>query len=195
MHGLVNKAIQSFVVQSYGDDCWQRIMRLSGAEFNDFETMLLYEDELTTTILSQLALDLEKEQGDILEDIGTHLVSHPKLEGLRRLLRFGGDTYVEFLHSLNELPDRARLAVADLTLPSIELREHGAGQFTLLCGAGLPGFGHVLCGILRTMADDYGALVMLDHEGRRDGEEVVSIRLIQTAFAQGRSFELGGAAT
>ena len=41
------------------------------------------------------------------------------------------------------------------------------------------------------MADDYGALVMLDHRGRNDGREVISIALVDTAFAKGRAFALG----
>jgi len=49
----------------------------------------------------------------------------------------------------------------------------------------------VMMGVLRAMADDYGALVILDHHGVQDGDEVISITLIETAFAEGRSFELG----
>ena len=40
------------------------------------------------------------------------------------------------------------------------------------------------------MADDYGALVMLDHLGARDGREVISIAVVQDAFAAGKTFEL-----
>ncbi|MEL7092550.1 MAG: heme NO-binding domain-containing protein, partial [Pseudomonadota bacterium] len=125
---------------------------------------------------------------------GTYLVSHPSVEALRRLLRFGGVTFVEFLHSLDDLPDRARLAVSDLNLPRIELREHTASCFSLFCDSPIDGYGHVLMGVLRAMADDYGALAVLEHSGGGPGTEVISISLIETEFAEGRIFELGARA-
>lgn len=69
--------------------------------------MLTYEDSVTLDVLAALGVVLDRPQQDILEDIGTYLVSHPKVEPLRRLLRFGGPTFTEFLHSLDDLPARA----------------------------------------------------------------------------------------
>jgi len=107
------------------------------------------------------------------------------------LLRFGGVSFVEFLHSLDDLPARARMAVDDLRLPELELFEHAQNTFELTCRHDRKGFGHVVMGMLRTMADDYGALVFLEHQGMYQGAEVIDITLIESAFAEGRSFELG----
>jgi hypothetical protein len=194
MHGLINKAIQTFVCQTYDEERWHRVTEAAGLGFSDFESMLIYEEDLTLRVLTALCAELARPQAEVLEDLGTYLVSDPHVEALRRLLRFGGVSYVEFLHSLDDLPDRVRMAVDDLHLPKMELRERVSGQFSLTCGPGLPGFGWVMMGVLRTMADDYGALVVLEHEGRRDQDELISITLIETSFAQGRSFELGARA-
>jgi len=191
MHGLINRALQTFVCHTYGLERWQQVTGAAGLGFTEFEAMLIYEEDQTLRVLDALCDDLGRPQSEVLEDLGTYLVSNPAVEPLRRLLRFGGVTYVEFLHSLDDLPDRARLAVGDLHLPSLELRERTSGQFSLTCGPGLPGFGWVMMGVLRTMADDYGALALLEYEGRRDESEVISITLIETSFAEGRSFELG----
>jgi len=194
MHGLINRALQTFVCQTYGYECWLRVTEAAGLGFTEFEAMLIYEKDQTLRVLAALCDDLGRPEAELLEDLGTYLVSNPSVEALRRLLRFGGVTYVEFLHSLDDLPDRARLAVDDLHLPRLELREQIAGQFSLSCGPGLPGFGWVMMGVLRTMADDYGALVLLEYEGQRDQTDVISITLIETSFAEGRSFELGARA-
>ena len=194
MHGLINKAIQSFFCHTYGGERWQRVMETAGLDFSEFEAMLVYDEVQSRAMLDAVCAELDRPRAEVLEDLGTFLVSHPNLEPLRRLLRFGGETYVDFLHSLDDLPDRTRLAVADLHLPALELREHTAGFFSVTCLPGLPGFGSVLMGILRAMADDYGALVMLDHRGHRDGCEVISIAVIETAFAEGRDFDLGARA-
>lgn len=194
MHGLINKAIQSFVCDTYGAECWENVTHLAELGFTDFEAMLSYEEELTQQVMAALSLRLEKPQEEILEDIGTYLVSHPNVEALRRLLRFGGVDFVEFLHSLDDLPDRAKLAVADLRLPQLELREHARDRFSLTIVGSAIAFGCVMIGILRTMADDYGALVFLEYQGGNQGVEIIEITLIETAFAAGRSFELGSGA-
>lgn len=194
MHGLVNRAIQSFVIKTYGQDRWQWVTEAAGLGGVEFEAMLTYDDALTEAVLKALCAELGREREEVLEDLGTYLVSDPEVEALRRLLRFGGDTYVDFLHSLDDLPDRARLAVSDLLLPPMELREAGPGRYSLTCGPELPGFGWVMMGILRTMADDYGALVMLEHDGIQGGDEVIAITLVESAFAKGRAFDLGARA-
>jgi hypothetical protein len=191
MHGLINRALQTFVCQTYGVDCWHRVTEAAELGFTEFEAMLIYEEDQTLRVLEALCADLGRPQAEVLEDLGTYLVSNPSVEALRRLLRFGGVTYVDFLYSLDDLPDRARLAVDDLHLPSLEVIEEVPGQFILTCGPGVPGFGWVMMGVLRTMADDYGALVFLEYEGKRDKDEVIIITLIETSFAVGRSFELG----
>lgn len=194
MHGLINRAIERFVRDTYGRDTWHNVMRMADLDFTEFEAMLTYDEAVTLDVLRATELILSRPQPDILEDIGTYLVSHPKLEGLRRLLRFGGSTFTEFLHSLDDLPARARLAVSDLELPQLELREHTAESFTLTCRADHAGFGHVIVGLLRALADDYGALVLLEHKGAREGTEIIDISLLSMAHARGRQFELGARA-
>ncbi|EEX11235.1 heme NO binding domain protein [Ruegeria lacuscaerulensis ITI-1157] len=191
MHGLINRAIQSFVCATYGQDCWRRATEAAGLGFVEFEAMLVYDREKSYRLLDALCTDLKRPRDEFLEDLGTYLVSHPNMEGLRRLLRFGGDTYVEFLHSLDDLSDRVRLAVSDLELPALELVECSPNEFELRCFPGMEGYSSVLVGILRAMADDYGALVFLSHLGNRDGIDVISMTLVESAFAEGRRFELG----
>lgn len=191
MHGLINRSIQCFLRDTYGEALWLDVVATADLPFAEFEAMLVYEDALTDRVLEAAAEKLKKTRAMVLEDIGTYLVSHPNNEGLRRLLRFAGLSYEDFLHSLDDLPDRTRLAVSDLDLPELELRQHSASRFSITCNAGFPGFGHVLVGILRAMADDYGALVILDHMGERQRIETVEVTLVETAFAEGRAFELG----
>ncbi|MCU0912833.1 MAG: heme NO-binding domain-containing protein [Rhodobacteraceae bacterium] len=159
-----------------------------------FEAMLIYDDALTGRVLDALAERTGLPREMLLEDLGTYLVRHPNTEAIRRLLRFGGETFAEFLHSLDDLPDRVGLAVPDLRLPSIEVRDLGPGQVLLSTGPGLPGYGQVLAGVLRAMADDYGSLalvVLLDCAG---GAARLSVTVADAAFAEGRRFVLSAAA-
>lgn len=193
MHGLINRSIQSFLRDTYGEALWSDVARAAALGFDSFEPMLTYDPAVTDAVIGAAARFLDRPRDTVLEDLGTYLVSHPAQEGVRRLLRFGGVDFPDFLASLEDLPGRARLAVPDLDLPDLTLEDEGQGQFALICRAGLPGAGHVLLGLLRAMADDYGSLVLLDHRGTGpDGAEVVGILLLDVAHAAARPFDLAG---
>lgn len=191
MHGLINRTIQCFVRDTYGPQVWDRIAHRTDSGVFSFESMLVYDDDLTSVFLDACSAELAKPRAGLLEDMGTYLVSHPNNESLRRLLRFGGGDFIEFLHSLDDLPERARLAVSDLELPELELHEFGLAEFRLICRSHMPGFGHVLVGLLRTLADDYGTLACLDFGNGDGAEEFVEITLFETEYSVGRSFDLG----
>ena len=197
MHGLVNRSIQCFVRDTYGDQAWSDICRDAELGFENFESMLTYDSSQTEAVLSAACSQLARSRGGLLEDIGTYLVSHPDFGALRRLLRFGGEDFEEFLHSLDDLRDRAKLALPDLDFPQLELREYSATSFSLQYRWDNRGFGTLVLGILRAMADDYGALVLLEHSHGQDDvgdHDRISINLLDAEFAQGRGFELAAGA-
>lgn len=195
MHGMINRALQSFLRDTYGPEAWTKITIGAGIEGGGFEAMLSYPDDMTEAVLATAAAHLDTPRAMILEDLGTYLVSDPGMEPLRRLLRFGGTSFLEFLYSLDDLPDRARLAVSDLDLPRLELVEDERNRFLLHCRGGWPGFCCVMQGVLRAMADDYGALVMLDTVCGGGKAATLQIQLLDMRFAEGRDFSLKGAAT
>jgi hypothetical protein len=146
---------------------------------------------MAPAVLDAMGAVLRRPRGEVMEDVGAYLVSHPNTEAVRRLLRFGGMNFEDFLHSLDDLPDRARMAVSDLHIPAIELHGHEPGHYSLICQTPLVGFGHLMMGVLRVMADDYGALALLELESGEVGSETVKIQLIEADYADGRVFELG----
>jgi len=190
VHGLINRSIESFVKDTYGPAMWSDTALMADLGFESFEALLPYDDAMTHRVMEAISAILSKPSDAVLEDIGTYLVSHPNLEPLRRLLRFGGTNLQEFLFSLDDLRDRSRLAVPDLDLAELSLTDKGDGVYDLTCRWNSPGFGHVLVGILRALADDYGDLVFLEHLGEDKNAEVIRITLLQTEFSEGRDFDL-----
>jgi len=190
MHGLINRSLENFLRRTYGDGLWAAVMEEIDCGFDSFEPMFVYDDTLTERVVLAASRRLEKPCEDMLEDLGTFMVTHESSERVRRLLRFGGVDYEDFLHSLDDLPGRARLAVQELELPGLELVERGNGDFALTVTSAIAGFAHVLLGMLRALADDYGALALLDYVGREGEEETISIRLLDTGFQEGRAFDL-----
>lgn len=192
MHGLMLRPVQCFVRDAYGPECWLEIAARAGVAGCDVEPMSRYDRALAARLIEEAAEVLDKPAAEFMEDLGTYLVSHPNCETVRRLLRFGGDTFLEFLYSLTDLPARARLAVSDLELPQIDLKEHFSGSLTLILTGGPPGAGDVAAGLLRAMADDYGALVILENLGANGDAYVIDIQLMDLCYAEGRAFQLAG---
>lgn len=190
MHGLINRSIQCFLRDSFGLEVWRAIAADVGAPEDGFEPMLRYDSAMTLALLEAAAIRLDRSREAVLEDLGTYLVSHANREGLRRLLRFGGVGFIDFLETVDDLPGRGRLAVPDLELPAFEMLDEGQGRFTLLCRSPHPEFAQVMVGVLRAMADDYGALVLIEHAGRTEGSDRIAIHLLDQAFAEGRRFDL-----
>lgn len=202
MHGLMNVAIQSYFTDTFGAPKWGAIIERAGLMqalgSDGFEPLLVYDDAWTEAVLNSASDMLGRGRDALLEDLGTYLATAPKLERLRRLLRFGGPTFTEFLFSLDDLRGRAQLAVGDLKLPVLDIDEIESGHFALDCIAPTAGMGHVVLGILRALADDYGALVVLDHLGEQPGmdgqhHERLLITVHDPAFHAGRRFVLAGA--
>lgn len=190
MHGLIFCTIEAFVSDCFGPDVWSHALVEGGVDITSFEAMLEYDGDLLPLVLDGCATVLRRDVTTVLEDVGTYLATHQRRAFVRRLMRFGGSTFVELLHSLDELPGRTRLAVPGLALPEVTVCEHAGNRFTLHCCGAPAGFGHVLVGLLRAMADDYGTLAMLDHVGKKDGQEIVEVTVVDAEFAPDRGFML-----
>lgn len=192
MHGLVNRSIQCFIADTYGGAAWQAVVAHSGLPFDDFDSLKPYDAALTGKIIASGSAVLNKPRAAMLEDLGTYLVTNPTMNSVRRLLRFSGTTFVEFLMALEDLPDRARLALPDLDLPELELARVSDHGFELHVRSPQAGAGSVMAGILRAMADDYGALVMMDVLAIGPGDDCIQLTVHDASFAEGRAFALAG---
>jgi hypothetical protein len=191
MHGMINRALQGFLTATYGPGVWAQVRRQAGLPFDDFEAMLEYPDAMTLACVQAAIEVLQTHPHAVLEDLGTWLVTDPELEPLRRLLRFSGASFVDFLHALEDLGDRGRLVLPQLDLPQILLERGDGGRYRVRARWVVTGIAPVLMGCLRAMADDYGALAVLSLGGiGLDGMECVDIQLLDAAYSEGRSFDL-----
>ena len=203
MHGLILRAIQSFLRDIWGAGFWQALAADLRLPPQGFEAMLTYDPALGPALLDRAAARLNRSRDSLLEDMGTYLASHPRREGVRRLLRFGGAGFADFLHSLEHLPLRVRLAMPDLVLPPVQVTALSPERYILTVGQ-MDGRGQddavdlseplaaVMLGLLRAMADDYGALVLIEGEG--PGQTVIRIDLLDGQHASARDFSLAAPA-
>ncbi|AGT09408.1 heme NO-binding domain-containing protein [Paracoccus aminophilus] len=181
MLGLVNRSIEVFLRTTYGEPLWQEVARKSSIDVRGFNSLREYKDDLTTTLLRNAAAKLGKPSLDILEDTGAWLV---RLEPIRRLLRFSGSDFAEFVAALEELPGRARMAVPRLPFPPVTVVRLGPDHIRI-SGRDWPfGLQWMLAGALRGMADDYGVLVIIEAR-----VEAVEMKVLVEGYTDSRPFD------
>ena len=186
MDALMLRSLQCYVIGTFGAARWQAVCAKAGLVVGTFEPMLHYEPGTADQIAQVAAEVLGRPAETIWEDVGTHLVTNPDREGVRRLLRFGGVTFADFLHSLEELPGRARLALPDLDMPDVTLVEVGGDRFEVTCRSHLRATQRVLVGLLTAMADDYGALCVID----AGEDDRTTVAILDPRHAKARRFDL-----
>ena len=186
MDALLLRSLQSYVIDTFGAPSWQKVCSAAGLAVATFEPMLRYDPGTADRIAQDVAGVLGRAVDTVWEDVGTYLVTNPDREGVRRLLRFGGTCYADFLHSLEDLPGRARLAMPHLQAPELTLDEVGPDRFELRCQSTVRGLQRVLVGLLTAMADDYGALCLI--EPGEDGCTMITV--LDRRHAEARHFHL-----
>jgi len=163
VHGMINRGLQCYIRDIHGVDIWEETCEQAKLPYYNFEYMLTYDDATTEDLLSSFGALVGRKRDEILEDFGVYIVSEDALSTVRRLLKFGGTNYVEFLQSLDFVYDRVKLAVPDLDIPMMELVAHDPCRFTLYARFQKRGYGVALLGLLRALADDYNTLISIEH--------------------------------
>jgi hypothetical protein len=186
MDALMLRSLQGYVTDTFGQAVWQAVCRRAGLPGGTFEPMLRYASGMADRVALHAAEVLGRPVETIWEDMGTYLVTNPGHDGVRRLLRFGGVSFVDFLHSLEEMPGRARLAMPDLDMPEVTLTELGPDRFEIRCKSDLAGIVLVLVGMLTAMADDYGTLCLIEP----GPAGCIAVHVLDRSHATARRFDL-----
>lgn len=124
MQWLINRALEGFLRDSYGDPLWRKVAVLAGIDPLGFIGASSDTDRAARRVVCGAARQLRKPMSELLQDLGHWLV---RREAIRRLARFSGTDFSELIHSLNELHSRAQLILPDLRFPLITVDRLGTG--------------------------------------------------------------------
>ncbi|MEL6585796.1 MAG: heme NO-binding domain-containing protein [Pseudomonadota bacterium] len=187
MHGMICKALEGYVRTTHGDGIWDQACRDAGIKTRSFETVHEYPDEKFDRVLMSVAGTLGRRIAVLMEDMGMWVVTHPPLAPVRRLFRFSGETLIssrDTMNALNVSPEKRN-----------SLRSDEPGAYVVRSTWVSEGGGPLLCGVLQALADEYGALVLLEvlSSQRIDGiwHDETQVQVVQEDFQAPSSFQLG----
>lgn len=182
MHGLMNRAIEGFVRQGYGAPRWREVAGRIGLAEDAIQPFRRYPFAMTRQLTAAAAAILDKPEAEVIEDVGAWLA---RVEGVRRLLRFSGSDFSDFVLSLEELPGRIRMVLPELVAPEIAVSVHGPQAYRITLTGDDWHWRALIAGMLRAMSDDYGALALIVDEGG-----AILVDVSDASFGDGRGFDL-----
>lgn len=179
---MINRSVESFLRTSYGDALWLEVLRTAQVDQQGFLAMAGFDDRATRRVVYTAARLLGKPIGELVEDLGAWLV---QLEPVRRLLRFSGPDFIEFVLSLEDLPGRARMILPELPVNNLAVIRNDCSDFTIGADSLPSGWVWALAGALRGMADDYGTLALIAVSGNW-----ITLQIALADHTTSRPFEL-----
>lgn len=188
MNRLVFRAVEEFLRDTYGDELWRDVIAADqgaasapGSARSTLSPMAHLRG--AEKLITVGAHNLGKPADELFEDLGAWLA---RREAIRRLLRFSGTSFGDFVLSLEELPGRAQFVMPDLEMPPIIVERENDKLVQLIMPPHSGVWMAILGGLLRAMADDYGALGLILVQG-----SAVEVHISDETFARGRDFHLG----
>lgn len=162
MNGLINRSFELFIRDSHGERIWDRLARQARVDPRGFFLLQRSADDITQALVTEASKILGKPADELAEDLGGWLT---RREPIRRLLRFSGRDYPEFIEAVSEFPGRALMVIDSLQVPDIHVTAHSAAGYEVRIDSDSAFLTMMLAGVLRGMADDYGALAVIQING------------------------------
>ncbi|RJE80124.1 heme NO-binding domain-containing protein [Paracoccus sp. JM45] len=178
MNSLINRGIEEFLRTTYGDTLVQAVAQDTHSHSGMVAPL---GAGFGLSALHRAAMRLCKPFTELVEDMGAWMT---RIEPVRRLLRFSGRDFKDFLLRLEELPGRAHLVLPSLQLPRLQIDAVDDSVWVKMLDPD-DHWRFVLVGLIRGMADDYGALCLISTV-----DQLIRIDIWDEKFSEGRMFTL-----
>ncbi|MFI0397005.1 heme NO-binding protein [Paracoccus jiaweipingae] len=176
MISFLSRSVEAFLRHTYGRTFAEGTGAAPDRQAIDGDAM-----GFVLPLLQAAGAQLHKPVEELTEDWAAWLARH---EAVRRLLRFSGAEFRDFIAALGELPGRVRMVLPANAPPRVRVVPQGEGPQQLVVeGADI--WAHFLAGMVRAMADDYGSLALVSVEG-----STVMVDVSLDRFVSGRGFDL-----
>ncbi len=121
MYGIVNKAIQSLVIENFGQANWDKIKTKAGVVDNIYLSNDSYPDEDTFSLVVAASEVLNITPDQVLIAFGEHWVLKTGMDHYGALLQSGGNNYKEFMVNLPNFHSRVMLIYPNITPPEFSV--------------------------------------------------------------------------
>jgi len=180
MYGLVNRAVESFVLASHGQEVCKEIKENAGVELEYFNTMHAYDDSVTYNLVGAASKVLDLDAALILKEFGKYWIVFAKKEGYKHYFTLGGGNFIQFLKNLDRMHSNIQKTYTELKPPSFKCEELNQGELILKYFSERKGLVPFVEGLILGLAVEFNVHVNVCYDGRNDegGFEVFRIKFI-----------------
>lgn len=156
MYGLVNQAVQDFIVAKHGEPVWARVRAKAGLTDPVFVPLEQYPDALTFALVGAACGETGADAAALVEEIGAYWVAFTAKQGYGPLLDQLGATFAEALGNLDAMHVRVALMMPNLKPPSFRVRDATDRSLTLDYISKRQGLSPMVIGLVKGLGRKYG---------------------------------------
>jgi len=120
MYGIVNKSIESLVIENFGADKWELIKEKSGVQIDFFISNEPYDDDVTFKLAIAISEEMKIPLSDVLFTFGEWWILRTTKEKYGGMLQSGGSNLKEFLVNLPQFHSQIMMLYPKLTPPEFQ---------------------------------------------------------------------------
>ena len=188
MYGMVNDAVRTFIVKHHGEDAWAKICDDADVTTREFEQLLTYDDDITYRLVGAISKHLGADASAVLEVFGQYWPEYAKGTAVGNMIKFGGESFIDTLESLDEMHQRVKIAMPDLRPPSFELEAVDEQNYRLHYFSEREGLAPMVVGLLHGLAVQHEISIEVEHtekKGVSGDHDVFGIRVMANAAQAG----------
>jgi len=156
MYGIVNQAIQGLVIDSFGQQKWEEILKDSKVDIVSFSNKGIYPDKITYDLANSASRILKVSLDDVLFSFGKYWVLNVANLKYNSLLKTGGNHAFEFLKNLPNFHSRVMLYYPDIEPPEFKVEEVDSKTLILHYYSTRIGLSSFVKGIVIGLGDFFG---------------------------------------
>ena len=161
------------------NSAWSAIARKAGHDGVSFVGLETYPDSLTYDLVFAASEYLDVPVADLLHAFGVHWTKYSASQGYGHVFEMTGETFEEFLASLDDMHARIALTMPELEPPSFQFEELEDGRAHLHYFSDRPGLAPMVCGLVEGLAERFAIEIAVEHleaESAESDHDVFEIR-------------------
>ncbi len=165
MYGLVNKAVEKFVLENYDEETWEQIKKEANIEEESFISMQSYSDDVTYNLVGAASKLLSIDANVILELFGKYWIKFSMLEGYSHLIQLAGNSFPEFVKNLDNMHSHIAQSYTELQPPSFQCQEVDHETIEVIYSSHRPGLMTFVKGLFLGLGEHFKIDIQIEHVG------------------------------
>ena len=168
MYGIVNKAIESLVIENFGEAKWKIIKVSSDIDVDFFISNEPYDDDITYKLANAVSKEMNISLSDVFITFGEYWVLKTGKEKYGSLMEAGGSNLKGFLNNLPTFHNRIMLFYPKLTPPEFKISNEEENSIYVHYFSKREGLKDFVRGLLQGLGKLYNTTIQIDLLEDRD---------------------------